>query len=205
MNPESSVNRSHVSALILFVALSATPVTAQEQWSGLSQDMQIRLALQAAPTELKDGATVQGYDAKGAFVTLRKGTNPLICMAPNPGSDRLEVSCHQAGLEAFFARGRELRAQGVADDQVVQTRWKENAAGKLPIPYGAVNNIVTGTGFDPATGAITDRYERWTIYTPGATPESTGLSTTPSGGPWLMFPGTPGAHIMITPPRKGSG
>ncbi|MFK7927045.1 MAG: hypothetical protein AB8H79_02565 [Myxococcota bacterium] len=21
------------------------------------------------------------------------------------------------------------------------------------------------------------------------------------GGPWIMFPGTPGAHIMINPPR----
>jgi len=23
--------------------------------------------------------------------------------------------------------------------------------------------------------------------------------------PWIMFPGTAGAHIMITPPRKQSG
>jgi hypothetical protein len=197
------MNRPPIAALGLLVALSATPVAAQRAWSGLSAAQQIRLALQAAPPELRDGATVQGYDSTGAFVTLRKGTAPLICMAPNPKSDRLEVSCHQAGLEAFFARGRELRAQGVADDKVLHTRWEENAAGKLPIPNGAVNNIVTGSGFDPGTGAIADRYERWTIYTPGATPESTGLSTSPSAGPWLMFPGTPGAHIMITPPRQG--
>ena len=36
-----------------------------------------------------------------------------------------------------------------------------------------------------------------------ATPESTGLSTSPGapGAPWLMYPGTPGAHIMINPPK----
>ncbi len=199
------MNRPPIAALGLLVALTTTPVAAQQAWSGLPAAQQIRLALRAAPAELRDGATVQGYDSTGAFVTLRNGTEPLICMAPNPKSDRFEVSCHQAGLEAFFARGRELRAQGVADNEVVHTRWKENADGKLPIPYGAVNNIVTGSGFDAGTGEITDRYERWTIYTPGATPESTGLSTEPSAGPWLMFPGTPGAHIMITPPRKRGG
>lgn len=186
----------------VLVSVSTSPATAQEAWSGLTTDMQIRLALQAAPSELSDGATVQGYDSTGAFVTLRQGTKDLVCMAPNPKSEQLEVSCHQAGLEAFFARGRELRAKGTADNEVVQTRWKEFTAGKLAIPYGSVNSIITGSGFDPGTGAIKDPYERWTIYTPGATPESTGLSTKPSaGGPWLMFPGTPGAHIMITPPR----
>ena len=190
----------------LLATLSSTPVVAQEAWSGLPPALQVRLALQAAPSELRDGATVQGYDSTGALVTLREGTKPLICMAPDPKAQRLEVSCHQAGLEAFFARGRELRAQGMAESDVVQTRWKENAAGTLPIPFGTVNSILTGSGFDPGTGTITDPYERWTIYTPGATPESTGLSTTPSaGGPWLMFPGTPGAHIMITPPQRGSG
>lgn len=199
------MNRSTFATLGFLVALPAAPVTAQQARSALAAATQVRLALQAAPAELRDGATVQGYDSTGAFVTLRKGTAPLICMAPNPTSDRFEVSCHQAGLEAFFVRGRELRAQGVTDDQVIRTRWKENSAGKLPIPYGAVNNIVTGSSFDPATGAIRDRYERWTVYTPGATPESTGLSTEPSAGPWLMFPGTPGAHIMITPPRGGGG
>ena len=186
------------------VCLSSTPASAQEAWSGLAPDMQIRLALQAAPKELREGATVQGYDSTGAFVTLREGAKDLVCMAPNPEAQRLEVSCHQAGLEAFFARGRELRASGMPDNDVVQTRWKEFTAGKLAIPYGTVNSIITGTGFEPGTGAIKDPYERWTIYTPGATPESTGLSTQPSaGGPWLMFPGTPGAHIMITPPREG--
>jgi hypothetical protein len=40
------------------------------------------------------------------------------------------------------------------------------------------------------------------VYVPYATPESTGLSTTPGTAPWLMYPGTPGAHIMISPPKK---
>ena len=53
-----------------------------------------------------------------------------------------------------------------------------------------------------ATSTVKDAYLRWVIYTPYATPESTGLSTKPAeNAPWLMDQGTAGAHVMITPPR----
>ena len=186
------------------VALMAPDASAQQAWSGLSPQVQIRLAVQAAPQEMRDSATVQGYDASGRFVTLRRGSNDLICMAPNPASEQLEVSCHHVGLEPFLARGRELAAQGVTGQDRVTARWKEYEEGKLTIPYGSINYILTGTGFDAATGALEGAYLRWVVYTPMATPATTGITEKPSpGGPWLMMSGTPGSHIMITPPRGG--
>jgi hypothetical protein len=63
--------------------------------------------------------------------------------------------------------------------------------------------VLTGSGYDAGAGKVTDAYLRWVIYVPFATPESTGLSTKPSdSAPWLMSPGTAGAHIMINPPKK---
>jgi len=58
----------------------------------------------------------------------------------------------------------------------------------------------------PAAGTnaeIRDPFLRWVIYVPNATSATTGLPEQAAGPgqPWLMFPGTPGAHIMITPPR----
>ena len=189
-------------AAAVAMTMTPAPARAQHPWSGLSGDRQIELALQAAPADMREHATVQGYDAEGRFVTLRQGTGILICMAPDPTRDAFEVSCHYRGLEPFFARGRELLAQGITGRDRVQRRWDEYTAGKLPIPYGAISYIVHGSGFEPETGEVTDPYRRWTVYTPNATPETTGLSTDPGSGiPWLMFPGTPGAHIMITPPR----
>ena len=47
-------------------------------------------------------------------------------MAPDPTSEQLEVSCHHADLEPFFARGRELAAQGMSDRERVATRWEEH-------------------------------------------------------------------------------
>lgn len=192
-------------ALCLSVLGMAAPsLVAQQAWSGLSPETQIALAVQAAPEAMREDATVQGYDAAGAFVTLRKGSNDLVCMAPGPTREDFEVSCHHVGLEPFFARGRELSAAGVTGQDRTQARWDEFTAGSLPIPFGSVNYILHGTGFDPATNEVSGAYLRWTIYTPNATPESTGITPMPSsGGPWLMFPGTPGSHIMITPPRGG--
>jgi len=190
--------------LTALVCVGARPGSAQHPWSGLSPEMQIHLALQAAPEDARESATVQGYDEAGNFVTIREGTGALICMAPAPDREDFEVSCHHEGLEPFFARGRELLAEGVTGNARTQARWEEYTEGKLPIPYGSTNHILTGSGFDPATGEIQDPYLRWVVYTPMATPETTGLTTRPAEiVPWLMFPGTPGSHIMISPPRGG--
>jgi hypothetical protein len=185
------------------LGVTALPTAAQQAWSALSAEMQIHLAVQAAPAEMREGATVQGYDASGNFVTLREGSNNLVCMAPAPTREDLEVSCHHLGLEPYFARGRELIAEGITGQARTQARWDEFTAGTLPIPVGSVNYITSGTGFDQATGTIENAYTRWTVYTPNATPETTGITAVPNPGPWLMFPGTPGSHIMITPPRGG--
>jgi len=189
--------------LLVFLALPAC-LSAQNNWSGLSAESQVLLAVQAAPADMRAGAEVQGLDGSGDFVTLREGTNDLVCMAPNPAAEDLEVSCHHAGLEPYFARGRELTAQGITGQDRVLARWEEFTAGTLPIPHGSVNYILTGSGFDTETGAFEGSYLRWVVYTPNATPESSGISAVfNEGGPWLMFPGTPGSHIMITPARGG--
>ncbi|MEJ2538684.1 MAG: hypothetical protein P8188_01665 [Gemmatimonadota bacterium] len=194
--------------LLSLVSLLAfgSSLSAQHPWSDLSPEMQIRLAVQAAPPEARDGATVQGWDDSGAFVTLREGSNSLVCMAPNPERETLEVSCHHRDLEPYFARGRELSAQGITGNERVQARWEEFTAGELPIPFGTTNHILVGSGLDPESGEIQDPFLRWVVYTPNATPESTGLPARPGPAtPWLMFPGTPGAHIMFTPPDPRSG
>jgi len=197
-----------ITSMLAAATVASVPALPMFGQSGpISAEMQIRLAVQAVAPSMRDSATVQGYDASGVVVTLRQGSNDLICMAPNPSAERFEVSCHQAGLEPFFARGRELRAQGITGEQRERTRWNEYTAGKLPIPFGTTNHILTGSGFDPATGEIRDPYLRWVIYVPNATVASTGLSERPAvpGAPWLMFPGTPGAHVMIVPPRPNAG
>lgn len=169
----------------------------------LPPDSQIAAAVQAAPEERRAGATVLGYDAAGALVTLRAGANDIVCLADDPKETAFSVACYHKDLEPFMARGRELAANGVKGKEREETRWKEIESGAIKMSREPRTlHVLTGSGFDPATGVIADAYLRWVIYTPFATPETTGLAIRPvPGGPWLMFPGTPTAHIMISPAR----
>jgi hypothetical protein len=188
---------------VVLVAGFASLAAVNAQAQGLTKEQQLAVALRAAPEDMRDGAAVFGYDAGGKLILLRQGSNELICVADDPAQEGFEVSCHHKSVEPYVVRGRELRAQGVNGQALNQARWKEMEEGKLQLPKeGASNYILTGT-YDAATGELENAYLRWVIYTPYATPASTGLST--KGGesvPWLMFPGTPGSHIMIIPPRK---
>jgi hypothetical protein len=167
-------------------------------------DTQIAAAILAAPAELREGAAVLGYNAKGELVTLREGKNEMICLASDPAKSAFSAACYHRELEPYMARGRELLAQNITGQPRNDIRWKEVADGKLKLPREPRTlYVLTGTGFDPASGKVTDPYLRWVIYVPYATPQSTGLSTKASdGAPWLMSPGTAGAHIMINPPKN---
>lgn len=178
--------------------------------SGLAQaavpsaDHQIAGAVQAAPADQRATATVIGFDTNGKHTTLRKGTGTLVCLADDPKDATFSVACYHKDLEPFMARGRELAAAGTKGRGPAEdVRYKEIAAGTLKMPTApTLLTIVQGSSFDATSGTVADSYTRWVIYTPGATVETTGLPTTPApGAPWLMFPGTPGAHIMISPAR----
>lgn len=173
------------------------PSTAQ------AQDAQVAAAVLAAPEDRRAGAAVLGYDADGRLTTLRQGTNDLICLADNPRIDGFTVACYHEDLDPYMARGRELTAQGITDKSRDTTRWKEVEAGTLKLPREPrMLYVLTGKAYDAATGTVANGYERWVIYLPFATAASTGLGTKPvDSEPWLMDPGTAGAHIMISPPR----
>jgi hypothetical protein len=167
-------------------------------------EVQIAGAVLAAPAELRSGAAVLGFDAQGRRVKLREGTNEMVCLATDPGKTAFNVACYHKDLEPFMARGRELLAQNVTGAKRNEIRFKEIEEGKLSMPREPRTlYVLTGSSFDASTGTVESPYLRWVIYTPFATPQSTGLSTKASeSAPWLMSPGTAGAHIMINPPKK---
>jgi len=185
-----------VSTILLASTLTAADVP--------SPEAQIASAVLAAPSELRDGAAVLGYNPQGQVVKLREGKNELICLASDPSRTSFSVACYHRDLEPYMARGRELVAQKITGPKRNEIRWKEVADGKLSMPREPRTlYVLTGSGYDASNGKVKDAYLRWVIYVPFATPESTGLSTKPSdSAPWLMSPGTAGAHIMINPPKK---
>lgn len=172
-----------------------------------AREMQIKLALLSAPADKRDSAAVYGYSANNEFILLRKGYNEFICLADDPGQPGLSVACYQKDLEPFMQRGRDLRKQGKTSEQIFDTREKEVKEGQLKMPKQPATLFVYSASkedYNEQTGDVKNGYLRSVIYIPYATAESTGLPLKPDapGLPWIMNPGTHGAHIMINPPGK---
>jgi hypothetical protein len=161
---------------------------------------QIAAAVTALPEELRPGAAVLGYSPDGKLISLREAKNDMICLAPNPAEKSFHSACYHKAMEPFMARGRELRAQGVKGEQVDTVRFAEVKSGKLKMPTSPtmLYQIFGGT-FDPATSKVTGGQWLYVTYIPFATSATTGLSSkAKENGPWIMYPGTPKAHIMFS-------
>ncbi len=170
-------------------------------------DSQIAAAIQAAPEEIREGAMVYGYDANGNLITLRKGSNDMICLADDPNKSGFNAACYHKDIEAFMARGRELRAQGKTSSEIFDTREEDAKSGKLKMPdHPTTLHVLSGSDgtYNPETGVVDNAFLRYVVYIPFATSASSGLPTKPPGPghPWIMDPGTHRAHIMISPPRE---
>ena len=183
-------------AIAVLIAAIAIPAAAEAQ----SAERQISLAVMPLPEAVQAGAKVYGF-VDGNFTTLREGSNEFICLADTPGNARFQVACYHEGLEPYMARGRELREEGITGRPSIERRWEEINAGQLTMP-DAPTMLYQMFGQDPegVTPADAGSLGRLTVvYIKGATAEETGLSSAPiQGVPWIMYPGTPTAHIMIS-------
>lgn len=191
--------------LFLSAILFALPGCAQETIP--DKEAQIASAVMAAPEDVREGASVYGYNNKGELVLLREGTNQLICLSDDPGRDGFQCVCYHQDLEPFMARGRALKAEGKTSGEIFDIREAEAKAGTLTMPEQPTTlHLLEGPKgrYDAEAGEVVDAYYRYVVYIPWATAESTGLPLQPMvpGGPWIMDPGTHRAHIMISPPPK---
>ncbi len=184
-------------ALILVLS-AVSPLAAQVP----AAEIQIAGAVSALPEVYRAGATVLGFSNYHRPALLRQGSNEMICLADDPAEPRWHVACYHKDLDPFMARGRELEAAGRSRGEIDSVRMAEVQSGALKMPDGPrmlYNLYAPADSLDAATGLARSPASLQVVYIPYATPESTGLSARPGGGlPWLMFPGKPWAHIMIS-------
>ena len=186
------------------VVLAGPLVVATAQTPGV--DEQIAEAVLVLPEDLRAGATVVAYDlATGARKVLRQGTNFIECQPRNPDDGFTwcynKVSAPRRDLQA------KLRAEKKSDKEIQEAVAEAIKAGTIKPP---ATGMMSYRGYDKR-----DRIQRlWVMSLPGATPGSVGVSDTSQrdaalegkGLPWMMLPGTPGAHVMIpiNPAAKNS-
>lgn len=165
---------------------------------------QISMAVSPLPDPLQGGARVLGY-ANGKFTALRRGTNDMVCIADDPTGKQFHVACYHNSLEPFMARGRELHALKKSREAIDSIRLADVKTGRYSMPtrpaalyqYFASRDSVNSTA-----GSIKGAQYLYVVYMPYASQKTTGITENPvDGGPWIMFPGKPWAHIMVEPQK----
>jgi hypothetical protein len=174
---------------LAFILTSAylSPVRAQDQ-PKTDQD-KVANAMLAAPTEIGQNATIRDWPAKqgGEQRVLREGSNGWVCLPDEPSSPGNDPMCldgeWQKFMAAYMTKAKpEVRQTGVA--------YMLGGSGE-------------GSNTDPfATGPTPDN--QWHKYGPHimvVVPDAKaleGISSDPgNGGPYVMFKGTPYAHVMV--------
>ena len=72
----------------------------------------------ALPEELRDDATVLGYKDNLELSVIRKGSNPMICLADNPHKEGFSVAAYHKDLDPFMERGRVLKSEGKSAQEI---------------------------------------------------------------------------------------
>ena len=186
MRKLTGVAAAVVLASPLVVATAQTPTV----------DDQVSQAVQVLPEDLRAGATVVAYDrASGARNVLRQGTNFIECQ---PRMDDGFTRCYNKALGPRRDLEAKLKAEKKSDKEIQDAVVAAIKAGTIKAP---APGMMSYRGYDKR-----DRIQRlWVMSLPGRTPESVGVSTGSQrdaalegkGLPWMMLPGTPGAHVMI--------
>jgi hypothetical protein len=195
---------TRLAALIIGSALAAGNVAAQTV-TYAPASRQIAAAITPLPAPLRGNATVLGYSPAGKLVTLRKGSGDMICLSDDPAQTQFHVACYHKSLEPFMARGRELRAMKKSHSAIDSARLADVKAGRIAMPSkpaALYQYFAPRDSVDAATGAVSGASYLYVVYIPYMTPETSGLTANPlAGGPWIMYPGKPWAHIMIAPQK----
>jgi len=145
----------------------------------------IRSALSAGPHEVSEHAAVIAPDANGKMTEIRAGTNGWTCLADEPDTPGLDPMC--------------------VDKQSMQ--WVQSLMSHAPKPANTAPGIIYMLQGGSDISA-TDPYATKTEHFIDSPPhymimwpydaKSTGFSTTPKKtGTWIMWAGTPYAHLMI--------
>lgn len=176
--------------------LAALAALAVPHASAQTAAEQIAQAILPLPEDLRANAAVFVYDATGSRKVLREGSNAVECSPKDPADGFTRCWSKVTGPRRDFQA--KLKAQKKTDKEVADAMAAAMKDGTVKAnPTGSMSYRLSSD-----EGRIK---LLWVVSVPNATPESLGISTVSQrdaalkghGMPWMMLPGTPGAHIMI--------
>ncbi len=170
------MRRTVIAALALAVYL---PLSAQAQ----DREAKIKNAMSAAPASIAEHATIMDWDN----TELRAGTNDWTCFPAMPDTPADDPTCVDTqGMKVLDAWLNERTPEVTEPGFIYHLQGWASASMTDPLAT------------EPAPG------EQWTVghsLLVILTPHLDALESLPtdpmSGGPWVMYKGTPYVHIMV--------
>lgn len=169
-------------ASALALLLMAAPASAQDETAAQSPGATIAEAASAAPQHLRANATVMTWDG----TVLREGTNGWTCMPTPPGMVGTAPMCLDAPWLAWAQAWSQKTEVDIA---------RAGVGYMLAGDTGASNSDPFATGPDAVDDWVDAGSHVMVIVPDPAALE--GFPTDPHAGAWVMWQGTPYAHIMI--------
>jgi hypothetical protein len=148
----------------------------------------IAVAMSAAPSSIASSATIMDFDGSGKLVQLRAGTNGWLCLADDtPAAPGDSPDCLDQRWQAWFEAYEQKKVP------------KISGVGMAYMLQGSLSPSNTDPFAEkPAAGAdwIKDGPHVMVILPDPALLDAFS-SDHMSGGPYVMFKGTPYAHLMV--------
>ncbi|MBI5455014.1 MAG: hypothetical protein HY956_10315 [Deltaproteobacteria bacterium] len=176
-----------LAALLAFTAVGA--YAAEKGVKGMSQEEMIKTAKSAAPAHISENATVMLPGPDGKLQEAVKGTNEFTCIPDISAQEKPDPICGDKAatdwvLSAINKEERPSNTEpGIA--YMGQGGWHWEKDGKVVM--------------DPATPGAKRVKEppHWMIFWPVSSAESMIPERPTKFGAYVMYEGTPYAHLMI--------
>lgn len=158
--------------------------------AALSAQDAIESAMSAAPSSVSATATIQDWEGN----TLREGSNGWTCLpdrGDTPGTDPWCITAAWANFLDAYINGTEPSYEEIGFAYMLQ--------GDTPVS----NSDPFAEGETEASDWVTDLGAHLMILVPDAGLLEKVSGDHLNGGPWVMWPDTPYAHIMIPLESRG--
>ena len=189
--------------LAALVMTSAVAVAAQQGAAAkpaakapMTDAAKVQMAMSAAPADIARGATIMDMDDKGAMKQLHAGTNGWTCMLI-PAGQEAEAMCMDKTWSGW--------ADAYMTKKTPPAPKSVGVAYMLRGDHGASNTDPFATG-----PTATNQWVVSPSHIMLLLPDAKALDALPTdphtGGPFVMWKGTPYAHVMVPtaamPPMK---
>lgn len=161
----------------------------------LARDLEMRLAVNALPKPLRDGATVLVLESAG-YTTGHQGTNPFTCLVSRRGGNFYPVCFDEEGTRTIlpaFADDAVLRLKGASDDEVERAIAKGFEEGRYrPPARPGIAYMLSPATYMLENGKLARSFPHTMFYAPFLTDSDIGglMGRT-------AFVDRPGPHGMI--------